>query len=177
MKFLLDRTTGKLAKKLRALGFDAAYREAGSIEEAAREARAGGRMFLTRSRRIPGVEKDLQITIIEANNPAEQVREVLRKLRLEPREEGFFSRCLLCNEELLPMAKGEVEGRVPEFIFRGYDSFHLCPRCRRIYWPGTHLEKMKKEVGRILPSKEEDSRETEGKPPRGEREPEKGAEE
>jgi len=157
MKFLVDKTTEKLAKKLRALGFDAAYWAAGSIEEAARKARAEGRMFLTRSRRIPGAGKDLQVTIVEANNPGEQVCEVLQKLRLVPREEEFFSRCLLCNEELQPVAKGEVEGRVPDFIYRGYDSFHLCPRCRRIYWPGTHLEKMKREVGRILPGKDGDS--------------------
>jgi uncharacterized protein len=171
MKFLADRTTGKLAKKLRALGFDAASWAAGPVEEAAREARVGGRMFLTRSRRIPGAGQDLEVMIVEANSPAEQVREVLRKLRLEPREESFFSRCLRCNEELQPVAKSEVEGRVPEFIYRGYDSFHLCPRCRRIYWPGTHLEKMKREVGRILPGGEEGSRgaEEKGKMPDGER--------
>ena len=168
MKFLVDRTTGKLGKKLRALGFDAASWPAGPIEEAAREARAGGRMYLTRSRRVPGEGQGLQVTIVEANSPAEQVREVLQKLRLEPREEAFFSRCLLCNEELRPVAKAEVEGRVPEFIYRGYDSFHLCPRCRRVYWPGTHLEKMKREVGRILPAGGEGAREENGKPSGGE---------
>jgi uncharacterized protein with PIN domain len=97
------------------------------------------------------------------------VREVLQKLRLEPREEEFFSRCLLCNEELQPVAKGEVEGRVPDFIYRGYESFHLCPRCRRIYWPGTHLEKMKREVSRILPGKDGVLREVNGKVSGGER--------
>jgi len=150
MKFLTDRTTGKLAKKLRALGFDVLYWGEGQIEEAARAALAEGRMFLTRSRRIPALGKDLQVTILEADSPREQVREVLQKLRLEPPVEKYFSRCLLCNEELHPVPKEEVEERVPDFIFRDYDSFHICPRCRRVYWPGTHLEKMKKEVDRIL---------------------------
>jgi len=150
MRFLTDRTTGKLAKKLRALGFDVLYWGEGQIEEAARVALAEGRMFLTRSRRIPALEKDLQVTIVEANSPREQVREVLQKLRLEAPEEKYFSRCLPCNEELQPVPKEEVEGRVPDFIFRGYDSFHICPRCRRVYWPGTHLERMKREVDRIL---------------------------
>jgi uncharacterized protein with PIN domain len=150
MRFLADRTTGKLAKKLRALGFDVLYWGEGQIKEAARAALAEGRMFLTRSRRIPALGKDLQVTILEANSPREQVREVLQKLRLEAAEEKYFSRCLLCNEELHPVPKEEVEGRVPDFIFRDYDSFHICPRCRRVYWPGTHLEKMKKEADRIL---------------------------
>jgi uncharacterized protein with PIN domain len=150
MKFLADRTTGKLAKKLRALGFDVLYRGEGRIEEAVQAARAEGRMFLTRSRRIPASEEDLQVMILEANSPRDQVREVLQKLRLEPPRGKYFTRCLLCNEELLPATKGEVEGRVPDFIFRGHDFFHRCPRCRRVYWPGTHLEKMRQEVDRIL---------------------------
>ena len=87
---------------------------------------------------------------MEADSPREQVREVLAKTPLEPSEEKYFSRCLLCNEILLPVPKEEVEGRVPDFIYRAYDSFHACPRCRRVYWPGTHLQRMKKEVDRIL---------------------------
>jgi len=153
MKFLADRTTGKLAKKLRALGFDAAYWGGGPVEEAARAALTEGRMFLTRSRRIPAVGKDLQVTFLEANDPREQVREVLQKLHLRPSDELYFSRCLLCNEELHPVTKGEVEGRVPDFIYRNCDSFCLCPRCRRVYWPGTHMDKMKEEVGRVLPGR------------------------
>jgi len=153
MKFLADRTTGKLAKKLRALGFDAAYWGGGPGEEAARAALTEGRMFLTRSRRIPAVGKDLQVTFLEANDPREQVREVLQKLHLRPSDELYFSRCLLCNEELHPVTKGEVEGRVPDFIYRNCDSFCLCPRCRRVYWPGTHMDKMKEEVGRVLPGR------------------------
>jgi uncharacterized protein with PIN domain len=155
MRFLTDRTTGKLAKKLRALGFDVLYWGEGQIEEAARAALAEGRVFLTRSRRIPALGNDLRVTVVEADGPREQVREVLQKLRLEPPEGKYFSRCLLCNEELHPVPKEEVEGRVPDFIFRDYDSFHICPRCRRVYWPGTHLEKMKKEVERILSGEDE----------------------
>lgn len=154
MKFLADRTTGKLAKKLRALGFDAAYWGGGPIQEAARVALIEGRMFLTRSRRISAAPKDLQVTILEANDPREQVREVLKKLHLKPSDNQYFSRCLMCNEGLQPVTKGEVEGRVPDFIFRYYDSFYLCPRCRRVYWPGTHLDHMKEEVDQILSGKD-----------------------
>jgi uncharacterized protein with PIN domain len=150
MKFLADRTTGKLAKKLRALGFDVAYWGGGQLEEAARAASAEGRMLLTRSRRIPEVGLEPQITILEVDDPREQVREVLAKLKLEPPADQFFSRCLMCNEILLPVAKEEIEGRVPDFIYRSYDSFHLCPRCRRVYWPGTHLQRMKKELAGTL---------------------------
>ena len=103
-------------------------------------------MFLTRSRRLEGKDGNLQVTVVEADEPREQVREVLAKLNLQPAEREFFSRCLMCNENLLPVSKEAVEGRVPDFIYRSYDSFHICPRCRRVYWPGTHLERMKKDM-------------------------------
>ncbi len=52
MKFIADRTLGKLARKLRALGFDTVYWRGGKLEEAAKVAAAEGRVLLTRSRRV-----------------------------------------------------------------------------------------------------------------------------
>ena len=153
MKFLADRTTGKLARKLRALGFDVVYRGGGHLKEAAKVASAEGRMFLTRSRRLPDQGLHLQVIVVETDDPRKQVREVLTKLKLEPREDQFFSRCLMCNEILLTVSKEEVEGRVPDFIHRSYDAFHACPRCRRVYWPGTHLQRMKNEIAQSVAQK------------------------
>ncbi len=150
MKFITDRTLGKLAKKLRALGFDTVYWRGGKFEEAAKVAAAEGRMLLTRSRRVQERGKGFQILVIEANDPEGQIHQVLSDLKLRPAADQIFSRCLICNEALLPVPKGEVEGRVPDFIHRSYDSFHICPRCRRIYWPGTHFQRMKKEMAKTI---------------------------
>jgi hypothetical protein len=151
MKFLADRTTGKLARKLRALGLDVLYWRGGQLEEAARAAFSEGRILLTRSRRLTGKGTEQLVTVIEADDPRDQVREVLSKLKLQPPADKFFSRCLMCNETLLPVSKEEVEGRVPDFIYRSYDSFHVCPRCRRVYWPGTHLKRMKRDMDQAVP--------------------------
>ena len=128
MKFLADRTMGKLARKLRAMGLDVVYWAEGQLEEAAKAAFSEGRILLTRSRRLAGKGGDPQVTVIEADDPRDQVREVLTKLKLQPPAQQFFSRCLMCNETLLPVSKEEVEGRVPDFIYWSYDSFHVCPR-------------------------------------------------
>jgi len=144
VKFIADRTLGKLAKKLRVLGFDSLYWRGGNLEEAAKAAFAGGRVLLTRSRRVPEKLEGLQVLVVEANDPKEQIQEVFSKLDLRPEAGLFFSRCLMCNQALLAIAKEEVEGKVPDFIYRSYHFFHICPSCHRIYWPGTHLERMKK---------------------------------
>jgi uncharacterized protein with PIN domain len=153
MKFLADRTTGKLARKLRALGFDVLYQGGGQLGEAAQVASSEGRWFLTRSRRLPEKGLEVRVIVVEAEDPRKQVREVLTKLKLELKEEKFFSRCLMCNEILLPASKEEVEGKVPDFIYRTYESFHVCPRCRRVYWPGTHLQRMRKDLSSAVAGK------------------------
>lgn len=147
MKFIADRTLGNLARKLRVLGFDALYWRGGNLEGAAKTAFAEERVVLTRSRRVPENLEGLQTLVVEADDPQEQIQEVLSKLNLCPESALFFSRCLMCNQALQNIAKEEIEGRVPDFIYRSYESFHICPSCRRIYWPGTHLQRMKKAIG------------------------------
>ncbi len=142
MRFIADRTLGKLARKLRALGFDAAYRGGGNLDGAVKAAAAEDRILLTRSRRVAAKAPGLRILIIESDHPRKQVEEVLAAFKITPSPEKYFSRCIVCNEELRPIPKEETEGRVPDFIYRSYDPFHICPRCRRIYWPGTHYQKM-----------------------------------
>jgi len=154
IKFLADRTTGKLARKLRALGFDVASLGAGQLEEAARAASLEGRLLLTRSRRLSERGKP-DVLVLDADHPREQVREVLEKLDLRPRADELFSRCILCNERLVSVPKPQVEGRVPEFIYRTYDTFHACPRCARVYWPGTHFLRMEKELAQASARKKE----------------------
>jgi len=149
MKFIADRTLGKLARKLRILGFDALYWRGGNLGGAVETARSEGRMLLTRSRKVRENPEGPEVFVVEANDPRDQLREVVRKLSLDAKAEKFFRRCLLCNEELRPLAKVEAEGRVPDFILQAYNLFHACPRCRRVYWPGTHYERMKQEMGEM----------------------------
>lgn len=154
MKFVADRTLGKLARKLRILGFDALYWRGGNLGGAMEAARSEGRVLLTRSRKVKGKAEDLEVIVIEANDSKDQLREIVQKLSLEAGKEKFFCRCLLCNEELRPLDREEAEGRVPDFILRVYKVFHSCPRCRRVYWPGTHYERMKTEMDGVIGEKE-----------------------
>ena len=150
MKLIADRTLGKLARKLRILGYDTLYWRGGNLAGAMEAARSERRVLLTRSRKVREKPEDLEVMIVEANDPREQLQEVVKKLHLQMEDTRFFRRCLLCNEELLPIGKEEAEGRVPDFILQSYTVFHGCPRCRRIYWPGTHYVRMKQEMAGFI---------------------------
>jgi len=150
MKFLVDVMLGKLAKELRMLGYDTAYYRGQDAHELIQLARQQERVILTRDKELTrNTEKD-RIIQIKEDKPSLQLKELLDQDIIALNEDSLFSRCLLCNSPLDEMTREEVEGKVPEFIFYQENEFYVCPRCHRIYWPGSHLERMQKRLKALI---------------------------
>jgi hypothetical protein len=146
MKFIADRMLGKLAKKLRMLGYDTLYYQGEDPYQILRLARQEGRTILTRNTKlIPKRPEDLILRVL-SDQPTLQLKELIQKGYISLEGETPFSRCLLCNTTLQEIPKENAEGKVPDFIFSQQKDFYQCPQCMRIYWQGTHLENMAKEV-------------------------------
>jgi len=135
MRFLLDRTLGKLAKWLRILGFDAVVDAGGSEREMRLRCRKEGRILLTR-RRGPDLPLVIRIRSDRARNQLQELTE-LHELHLVD-SERLLSLCTVCNAPVKEISREQVEGRVPEYVFQTQEQFHTCPACGRIYWHGTH---------------------------------------
>jgi len=127
--FDVDGMLGRLAKWLRILGFDAAY---------PRNAPAAGRYFVTAKERTTGG----QTIVVSADDPMEELKQVLTAIDVRPDQGLFFSRCLICNVPVVEIPKDDVAGRVREEIFSSRSEFHECPQCRRVYWEGSHLSRI-----------------------------------
>jgi uncharacterized protein with PIN domain len=149
MKFIADRTLGKLAKELRMLGYDTLYYRGENGYPLMKLAREEDRMILTRSTRlIPKRPEDRIVRILE-DKPSLQVRELAQKKIISLHEENLFSRCLLCNLPLGEISREEAEGKVPDFIFYQHKEFLRCPQCSRIYWQGSHQGSMKRKIDEL----------------------------
>jgi uncharacterized protein with PIN domain len=61
-----------------------------------------------------------------------------------------LSRCIECNEPLTDLPREAAAGRVPEHVFITHHEFTHCPRCGRVFWPGTHVDRMEDIIGEIL---------------------------
>ena len=61
-----------------------------------------------------------------------------------------FTLCLHCNVRLEAAPPGEVARQVPAPIVARYTSFARCSACNRIYWEGSHWERMRAMLGRAL---------------------------
>ena len=145
-KFLVDSMLGKLVKELRKMGYDALYYRGRDFHELLQMARQQERIILTRNTRLTAKGVEGSIILIAEDHPLLQVKELLRKGIIGLDEKAVFSRCLLCNSLLGRIAREEVEGKVPDFIFYQHNEFHQCPRCHQIYWPGSHQQRMEKRL-------------------------------
>jgi hypothetical protein len=137
---------GKLVKWLRLLGFDTIYEPEASFQNGSGEER----ILLLRKVTLPIHIKDRKIIKIRSNTPIEQVREVIRALGVRLEDVRPFSRCSLCNLPLRKADPREVQYRVPEYVWETQERFHICDRCERIYWPGTHKEHAEEVINRLF---------------------------
>jgi uncharacterized protein with PIN domain len=141
---------GKLARWLRVLGCDVEYfpsiEDAELVERAARS----GRLILTRDTllvRRRGARANH--FFVEGDRFRDQLRQVVDRFAIDPAEH-LLSRCLECNTLLAEADKSAVCGRVPPYVLATQAEFRACPSCGRIYWQGTHRERMMKELEEIL---------------------------
>jgi uncharacterized protein with PIN domain len=149
MKFVVDCMLGKLAKWLRILGFDAAYWSKAEDGELLDCARRENRILLTKDHRLLETAKDVPNLFIDSDDWRQQLDQVLHEFQLRT-EIRPYSRCLACNCELKLLSKEKARNLVAPFVFERSDSFAICPRCGRVFWPGTHFEGMDSTVSRVL---------------------------
>jgi len=152
MKFLADRMLGKLAKGLRMLGYDTIYYRGEDDYHLFQLARQEGRMILTRNTKLVPKRSEDRILRVTEDKPLLQLRELFQKGHISLDQENLFSRCLLCNTTLNQISREEVEGKVPDFIFYQQKEFFQCPECRKIYWQGSHPEKMARRIDELKTS-------------------------
>ena len=140
-RFVLDIHLGRLARTLRLLGFDSVWRNDITDDELAAISVDERRILLTRDR---GILKRARVThgyLVHETDRRRQVVEILRRFDLFGTI-APFGRCLKCNGVLEPVAKEAVEHRLPPRTRRDYDDFRTCPGCHRVYWQGSHYDRL-----------------------------------
>jgi len=148
LRFILTKELGRLSRWLRILGYDSEYFRGDNSATLIIQALRGNRIILTRNRHLPQL-RGAKVILLKAECLKEQLAEVLGVLGLKPETERMFSRCLLCNVELVAADKEKIKDQIPEYVFRTQDDFVSCPSCRRIYWKGTHWGNVGKTLQKI----------------------------
>lgn len=139
MKLLADAMLGRLSRWLRIMGYDTAYLADTDDFAVLRLARAEERLILTRDHDL-AERRGVHTVLINSESLEDQLREVWAAVGPPP--EPSFSRCPECNRTLVQASPEVVAARVPPYIKRTQDEFSLCEACGRVYWQGTHWQRM-----------------------------------
>lgn len=145
MKFLCDQMLGTLAKWLRFLGYDTTY--AGPLPDIdlAVTAREEDRALLTRDKdlaaRFPGA------LLVASDDLEAQLRQVVAAFHLDP--DDAMTRCSVCNVPVVAVPREAARSRVPAAVYARQAAFWQCPRCRRLYWEGSHWDRIRGTLAKV----------------------------
>jgi len=140
-KFILDVHLGKLAKKLRMLGFDTLYRNNYTDPEIIHISLNEKRIILTHDKGILKAKSVKHGYWIRSSKLEEQIAEVLHRFDLFSQIKAFH-RCMVCNGLIHEVEKETVSTLLLPKIKLYYDEFYTCSVCDKIYWKGSHFDRM-----------------------------------
>ncbi len=148
MKFLTDSMFGKLTRLLRIFGHDTVYAEeimkSAPDSELLKHAIENDRMILTRDRPFSKIAKQNSLYLDDIDVYANLL--YLQKIiNLELDFSIKNARCSACNSYLEKIDdKNSIRDKIKQDTFNSFQDFHRCsnPKCNKIYWKGSHIDKI-----------------------------------
>lgn len=140
-RFMIDFNVRKMAKYLRMYGFDVITDEGVPDKEIAEIAAAENRIVISRDLGL------LKRKIVKygyfprKDNIEDQVLEVISHFGLLPLYQPF-TLCLECNGKISQVEKQTILPLITEGIATDYEEFYQCEKCEKIYWKGSHYQRM-----------------------------------
>lgn len=140
--FLCDAMLARFARYLRAAGYDTLLADSQAADrDIVRQANDEGRWLLTLDRRIGEHKAARERVVMLAHGTLDEQAHMLSQHFSMDWTGHAFSRCLLDNALLQPATEAEC-ATVPADARRTGEALSACPRCSRVYWPGSHYRRM-----------------------------------
>jgi len=140
-RFILDVHLGKLVRYLRMLGFDSYYSNDLEDDFIVEKAKQDKRIILTRDLQILKNRKVTHGYYVRSTDPKKQLKEVVKRFDLKKNLDPF-SICMDCNGLLQKVPKSIIENELEKGTREAFDEFYRCRDCNKIYWRGSHFDKM-----------------------------------
>ena len=148
-RFVLDVHLGSLARYLRMLGFDTVYGQHLQDPELVQIARTEQRILLTRDVNLLKHKAIPAGYWLRSQKTETQLQEVIGRYRLADHFHPF-TRCMVCNGLISQVEKRAVLEQLPPDTRRYFEEFYQCRQCKRVYWKGSHYERMMEFMKKVI---------------------------
>lgn len=139
MRFLCDEMLVRLARLLRAAGYDTYLAQGGEPDaDLIRTARREGRILVTRDKRLAA---SFEESVLVSGWGVDAEAHSLSRAVVLDWEFAPFTRCVMDNAHLRDASDEEL-ARFPDKAKALGGPFRTCPACGRDYWPGSHVRRM-----------------------------------
>lgn len=156
-KFVLDVHLGKLARRMRLLGLDTDYKKERDDIELADISERENRVLLTRDVQLLKRKNISRGIFVRNTDPDRQIVEILDRFDLWSACNPY-ERCIECNEKISTFSFEDnlslLKEKVPEGVLSWCKKFYICSSCEKIYWKGSHYQKLQKIIEDIMSKKE-----------------------
>lgn len=151
-KFIADVNLSKLVKKLRMLGIDCAYKGDYTIMQLFTICANENRILIT-DKPLPETKR-VSVIRLSTSKMNEMLLELGNYITYDELIQPF-SRCLKCNVLLTKIKKEDVldfkniKQEIPERIMNSDLQLECCETCRKIFWQGSHFQRMNDELMKL----------------------------
>lgn len=143
-KFIVDAMLGNIARKLRFFGYDTKYFSNIDDREIISLAKQENRTILTRDKGLSSKSTRVKIQniLLESAIETDQLIQIAKDCSIQKFLIDFTKiRCSLCNERVESIRREEILEKIPKGV-KYNKEFWVCKKCDKIYWRGTHIEKL-----------------------------------
>lgn len=142
--FIVDAMLGKIARKLRILGFDTVYDPYIDDMDILNSPKYYGRIVLTNDRALFSrcKKKGIDTILLDNRTEVENLVTIFRSLDIELISSQKLPHiCTCCNGTLDTIIdKNSIKNQIPDRLLHSKNIFYKCSQCNKIYWIGSHIE-------------------------------------
>ena len=150
--FFADGMLGSLARKLRIWGFNVLYDTTTDDRLLLDLVRKERRVLLTSDRELFGManKREINSILVQENTDEDRLVVIFTELQVEEvRLDHTKSRCPKCNGYLVATNRQNLPKKVPHGILDCHQVFYSCSSCDKVYWLGSHWNRILEQAKRI----------------------------
>lgn len=151
--FIADAMLGKMARKLRMFGFDTIYDSSIDDMDILDSSRYQDRIVLTSDRTLfkRCKKKGINTILTYKGTELENLVTIFSVLNIKSiNSQKLPHLCTCCNGLLDTIIdKNSIKNQIPDRLLHSKNIFYQCIKCNKIYWIGTHVERISRLIKEI----------------------------